>query len=486
MTRFYILALILITVVLPGITSCSDTAEKTISSGEAETVSETAPADTDSYEYVINSFGSRDYDGYRFTILDRSAAYDSYWYTYDVFSESLNGEPINDAVYERNTVLEEIYSIKITEIQDKAPYLTAQKTILAGDDEYDSVTDGLYQLGILSGGGLLTDYNTIPDITLTHIWWDRAMCEELSVMNRIYYVTGDISVMDNEGTWCVLFNKDLAEEFKTGDLYALVDSGKWTIDCMYETAKATALDLDGDGKMTIDDQWGLLTESFNTYGFWVGGGNKIAAKDGEDKPFITMYNDRSASVLAKILAMQFDKGTTFSSSGAPDYASFSKVFSDGKAMFLYCSMLMITNFRASDTYFGILPAAKFDENQTGYFNTYSNGNLTAYSVPISSSDTARTGVILETMAAISRYKLTPAYYDVNLKGKFLRDTESEKMIDLILETRNYDLGSVLNLGGAINVIINAGASFDFASVYAKIEDKILSDMESYIESVQKN
>jgi len=186
------------------------------------------------------------------------------------------------------------------------------------------------------------------------------------------------------------------------------------------------------------------------------------------------------------LAMQFDKGVTFSSGSAPDYASFSNVFSDGRAMFLYCSMLMITNFRASDTYFGILPAAKFDEAQSSYYNTYSNGNLTAYSVPVTSSDTARTGVILETMAAISRYKLTPAYYDVSLKGKFLRDTESEKMIDLILATRNYDLGSALNLGGAINIIINATASFDFASAYAKIENKINTDMESYIDSIQKS
>jgi hypothetical protein len=238
--------------------------------------------------------------------------------------------------------------------------------------------------------------------------------------------------------------------------------------------------------MTIDDQWGLLTETFNTYGFWVGGDNRIVSKDENDLPYITMYNDHSVSVLEKVLALQFDNKVTFSSSKAPDYAAFQKVFSDGRAMFLYCSMLMITEFRTSDTDFGVLPAMKYDETQESYRNTYSYINFTAYSVLVTAADPARTGSILEAMAAVSLYKLTPAYYDVSLKGKFLRDTESEGMLDLILATRSYDLGSSLGWGGAMNTLINASASFDFASAYAKIESKITSDIVSYINELSAN
>ena len=42
-------------------------------------------------------------------------------------------------------------------------------------------------------------------------------------------------------------------------------------------------------------------------------------------------------------------------------------------------------------------------------------------------DTARTGDILEAMAAFSAYTLTPAYYDKTLMGKSVRDAESEPM-----------------------------------------------------------
>ncbi|MDD4774764.1 MAG: hypothetical protein PHZ09_14375, partial [Eubacteriales bacterium] len=305
------------------------------------------------------------------------------------------------------------------------------------------------------------------------------------VLGRLYFITGDISVMDNEGTWCVLFNKKLAEEYNVGDLYELVDDGTWTMDRMHQTASAVASDLDGDGLMTIDDRWGLLTERFNTYGFWVGGGNKIADID-DNTPVATMYNERSDSMLEKVLALQLDKEVTFPSVNAPDYTAFTNIFTEGNGMFLYCSMLMITNFRTSDTDFGILPAPKYDEAQSGYYNTYSHINLTAYSVPVTSEDTSRTGAIMETMAVISKYKLTPAYYDVSLKGKFIRDNESEKMLDLILATRNYDIGSVLNAGGAVDMLMNAGDAFDFTSEYAKIENKIVDDLDTYVNSIQNN
>ncbi|MDD4774686.1 MAG: hypothetical protein PHZ09_13970 [Eubacteriales bacterium] len=485
MKHINLTALFLLLCILSGtFIACVEPDARIIAGADSDTAA--AQTDEDGYESVIAGFERNDYGGYQFTIIDRSELYDAYWATYDIFSEGLNGDPINDSVYERNSILEEMYNITILEKPDGAPAATAQKAIMAGEDVYDTVTDGLAQLGSLAGENLTIDYNKIPDIDLSNEWWDQAMIEELSVLDRLYFITGDISVMDNEGTWCVLFNKNLAEEYNVGDLYALVDDGKWTIERMHQTASDVAADLDGDGVMTIDDRWGLLTEAFNTYGFWVGGGDKIADKDENDIPFVTMYNDHSVSMLEKVLALQFDTETTFPSSKAPGYAAFSDVFSQGNAMYLYCSMLMITNFRTSDTDFGILPAAKYDETQNRYYNTYSFVNLTAYSIPVVAGDTSRTGVILETMAAISKYKLTPGYYHVSLKGKFIRDNESEKMLDLILATRNYDIGSVLNSGGALDMLMSAGNSFDFASAYAKKEEQIAAGLEKFVGSIQAN
>ena len=58
----------------------------------------------------------------------------------------------------------------------------------------------------------------------------------------------------------------------------------------------------------------------------------------------------------------------------------------------------------------------------------------------------KTGLILEALVYESRYTLLPAYYDINLKSKMARDEESSAMIDIILDSRLYDLGELYGWG----------------------------------------
>ena len=150
-------------------------------------------------------------------------------------------------------------------------------------------------------------------------------------------------------------------------------------------------------------------------------------------------------------------------------------------------MWLITRYRGYDINFGIVPTPKYDEAQTRYYNTYSYINCTAYSVPLTSVDPTRTGVILEAMAEISKYTLSPAYYDVALKGKFIRDDESAEMLDLILAHRAYDLGMIFNWGSLFSTItgLATAQSPDFASAYAKQESAAQKDIEQFIEQLNE-
>ena len=40
----------------------------------------------------------------------------------------------------------------------------------------------------------------------------------------------------------------------------------------------------------------------------------------------------------------------------------------------------------------------------------------------------------------------PAYYDVALTGKHIRDEDSAEMLDIILDGRVFDLGYIYNVG----------------------------------------
>ena len=51
-------------------------------------------------------------------------------------------------------------------------------------------------------------------------------------------------------------------------------------------------------------------------------------------------------------------------------------------------------------------------------------------MPTNASDPERTEIILEALSAESRYTVQPAYYDISLKGKYIRDEECADMLDI--------------------------------------------------------
>ena len=81
---------------------------------------------------------------------------------------------------------------------------------------------------------------------------------------------------------------------------------------------------------------------------------------------------------------------------------------------------------------------------------------------------------------------SPRNYETALKGKALRDMESEEMLDIIFDNRVFDLGDIMNFGGfSIDFIcISTGAkSRDITSFYEKYKPKIAADIEKFMDSL---
>ena len=477
--------------VIPAVVSCGDTSgtagedTATVSGGDSAAVTEAVTAEP-TLEGAIAKFEGSDYGAYEFRVMDRSDEADPNWVTIDVWSEGETGDTINDAVYQRNRALEEGMNIKISENKVKTPWESAKTAIMAGTDDFDVFTDGLSMLATMAVEGYLTDLNTVDTLKLSESWWDQDLSRDLSIANRLFFCTGDISIMDNYGTWCIMFNKDIVEQFDLDNIYEHVKAGTWTLDQMYSMSKAVTKDLDGNGSQTREDQWGFLTEAYNGYGLWAAGGQKITGKDKEDLPSLTAYSDKSVTIMSKVGEFTQDKAATLVADQVEGGCGFTNEhFGEGKALFIYGGMWLITKYRGYDVNFGVVPAPKFDAAQDRYYNTHSNGNCTAYSIPTTSTDLARTGAIMESMAEVSKYILTPAYTEVALKGKYIRDEESAEMLDYILFQRTYDLGMIFNwgnmFGNITSISINAGT--DFASTYARDEKAAVADIEKFISAL---
>ena len=72
------------------------------------------------------------------------------------------------------------------------------------------------------------------------------MYDNLRIDNKMYFTTGDISTLDNDCTYCILFNKKLIDDYKMEDPYEMVRNKTWTMDNFVSMARKVSVDLDGD------------------------------------------------------------------------------------------------------------------------------------------------------------------------------------------------------------------------------------------------
>nr|MBQ4317759.1 hypothetical protein [Clostridia bacterium] len=216
----------------------------------------------------------------------------------------------------------------------------------------------------------------------------------------------------------------------------------------------------------------------------------ITTKDDKDLPVLSIYNDTTVKALEWADKIQNDTNMALLAERVKGKYShvydecINKVFGDGLSLFWMGAMKVVEVLRDYDVDYGVLPTPKLSETQNEYYCSYANVNLTAYSVPITNTDLERTSILTEAMAALSGKYLTPAYYDITLKGKALRDETSEEMLDLILQSRHYDMGANSNWGGIFNTLTKDKGIENFTSQYASLEVKAQAEIDSFIASLE--
>ena len=435
-----------------------------------------------------------DFDGYEFTILANSTSYNSHWYSRDIYVEEENGETINDAVYSRNRAIEEKYNITIKGSFSASQYNDARRSVQSGDNSFDVLSIPLQgATANLAREGMLLDLKNVPYVDLEQPWWDQKANEQLSIENRVLFTISDLLVIDKDALFIFLFNKDVIQEYGLEDPYQLVRDGTWTIDKLWDMAKVVTRDINGDGVMDDNDAYGLISQTHTMHGNVVSSGHFVITKDNNDMPIINIQDPMIMASYQKWIEILNDRTNTIIAqdwnskyTGDTIWDHQLDVLNEKRGLWLYTGMNRVTMLREMECNFGILPNPKYDESQSDYYNAVHAWCTTSVSIPIT-SDPERTGMILEALTSESYYTLRPAYYDISLKSKLMRDDESGEMLDLIFKTRSYDLGHVYNWGGVFDMFGNLAQqrSTDFVSGYERILPRIETDMQKAIDNFQE-
>lgn len=164
-----------------------------------------------------------------------------------------------------------------------------------------------------------------------------------------------------------------------------------------------------------------------------------------------------------------------------------QMFMENRSLLYWILLHDIEKFRDIKADFGILPVPKYDEAQKDYGCTVNQYHGYTMGVPVTVSDKDRAGIILEALAAKSKYTLHPAYYEIALQRKLTRDDESAVMLDIIFKSTVYDIGAIYNFGDFSWQIIymTMTENRDIASMYTKPEKSAVNAINKTIESYQK-
>jgi hypothetical protein len=428
---------------------------------------------------------------YQFLVRFGSFDYNELW----VYVEDMNGEVVNDAVFERNRAVEEKFNIKITALYKEDPDTYATKTVFAGDDSYFAVWDAKNSLANGIQKHVYLDISNLPYADFSAPYWDKNAVEQLSVVNKLYMMPSDISMNNLAAPRYLYFNKRILENYGLKSPYEYVEDDKWTLNNFLPMVAAVSSDLDGDGKMTREDEFGMLREDYSANGnilyFLVGCGVRATANDEDGIPQVSFFNEKTQTIIDKVAAVLKDESCAIEyndcAQGA-DTSDFAHLYDYCRSLFAAGHFLFVQNgcyetvqFNDMEDDYGIVPNPKYDENQTEYYHRTDPFN-TQMAIPMTNVDLENTGMILEWMSWKSHHTVLPAYYETTIKLKRQRDETAIKMLDIIKGSMYYEISDIFGLGVS-DVLWNSYRTGDLASTYAKSEKSMQKKIDKLVESL---
>ncbi|MBQ3815362.1 MAG: hypothetical protein II836_04840, partial [Clostridia bacterium] len=225
---------------------------------------------------------------------------------YEILSEELTGEACNDAVYNRNLLLEKRFDVHIGVIEHETPYNEIVTAVTAGTHDYDIA--GFINFLTLTPVSARVLYNwlDIPRVDLNQPWHNKLANDGATINNRLYVINSDLSISTLLYTYGMFFNYNIMEQYgySSADLYDIVFEGKWTVDRMTEITSGIWQDVNGDGKHDAGDIHGyaVINGSINTHDVW------LAALDlspllvirAQDDYEVRFFGDRTVTALEKV------------------------------------------------------------------------------------------------------------------------------------------------------------------------------------------
>ena len=411
------------------------------------------------------------------------------WTDREIWVEAVNGEPINDAVYERNKAVEQRLNVKIVNVfeDDMNGYTIVNRVdtaVKAGTNEYDVLGAACYITLGQSINGTFANLRNSVYLDFDQPWWSQGLNDATHYKELQHVIAGSMLLSIYRFAYATVFNQKIFDDASQPYLYEYVDNGTWTLD---KQISLTPIFHRDNGNGVADEQgdvYGFLsTQHISVDPYWASCEVDIL-KFNEDGDFELIFDSgKLFEVADKVLELYY--GTDGASYTIDAYGwdthmdECRDMFAEGLGAMATVRIMGLEaeNVRSMTDKFGIVPMPKFSEEQEEYHSML-HDQFTVISVPNTVVDDRldTVGAVLEALSSTAYKIVKPVYYEETLRTKIAQDPQSSIMMELVINSLTTDSGIFYTdaLGGFQNA---------FRDIISSKQNTVVSKYKASVKSV---
>ena len=385
-----------------------------------------------------------------------------------------NADVISYAVYGRNQQIEADYNCKIRQVASDGDQVEFLVSAFQNGTGYDLTIMMAKRAAQAATQNLLKNLKASTYMDLTRESFDQNAIKELSVKDKLYFISGDMNISTMDVAGLSIVNMDLYEDYAEdivnelygGDqmysnIYNVVLAKKWTMETLLTIATKANIDVDKsdgalhatghgiganhevvDNKYRGGDRVGYHQYLYSALWYFYGSGGRITQMNEEGVPEFVVTTP-SANELYDYIYSNFNRryNATWIPHESSDVLNFN--FLSGEVLFADMSLFNIRNeiYPAAQFEYGILPIPVLEEGMDYQSVVYFNNWAHLWAIPAFTNNDEYAERMMEIMAIYSSLpgSTMEAYYDRTVYLLAAKDNGSRQVMDMIKSSLVYDI-----------------------------------------------
>lgn len=436
----------------------------------------------------------------------------------DFWVDEANSETdvISFAVFNRNKRIEADYNCKIRQVSSDGSQIQHLLAAFTNGEGYDLTIITAKPAAQAATQNLLRNLKDGQYLELNTPAFDQNAINELSVTDKLYFISGDmnISTMDVAGLSIVnmdFYDKIVETIIETFDgdtsysnIYNIVLNNRWTMETLLTIAELANVDVDtSDGELHVlpngvvnqqevnnkykgGDTVGYHQYLYSALWYFYGSGGRITEKNDDGLPEFVIQGNVGQTLYDYI----FDKfNRKINATWIPHESSniLNMNFLTGEVLFADCSLFNIRTeiYPKAQFEYGILPVPVYEEGTPYRSLVYFNNWAHLWAIPNMVGNLEYAERMMQVMAVYSSLpeSTMSAYYDRTIYLLAAADNGSREVMNIIRTSMVYDLALLYPSWGGIEEklyqIPNRDAS-EFTDITSSI-NRIEGEMQSTID-----